>query len=151
MIKSHQLTHASAASKELLSAFQSFVADPQLRGLIAVIENESIVPGPTISTAGPFLEDLEQLRNVLTAKRPSYVLLRRYEDETPAFVPVTYMPDGANVSQKTLFASTKDTFLRQLGTEKFGRPLFATELEDLLDRDFWGMDGAVYGFPTLGT
>jgi twinfilin-like protein len=132
------------ASKELLSAFQSFVADPKLRALVAVIEKESIVPGETIPTIGTFLGDLEQLRDVLTTKRPAYVLLRRYDDEIPAFVPVTYMPDGATVSQKTLFASTKDTFLRQLGTEKFGRPLFATEIDDLLDGDFWGMNGAMY-------
>lgn len=138
------LTHHCTASQELLSAFQSFVDDKSLRGLTAVIDKESIVPRDTIPTKGSFLEDLEQLRPILAAKTPTYLLLRRFEDETPGIVPVTFMPSNANVFQKTLVASTKDTFLRQLGTEKFCRALFATDVDELLERDFWGMDGTVY-------
>ena len=64
------------------------------------------------------------------ANQALYVLLRR--QPSPAeLVVVTYVPDAAPVRQKMLFASTRMTLTRELGTEKFTSSIFATEKKDL--------------------
>lgn len=52
------------------------------------------------------------------------------------FISIAYVPDTANVRQKMLFASTRNTLLRELGTEKFGESLFATRKEELTPEGF---------------
>ena len=44
---------------------------------------------------------------------------------------VTYVPDTANVRQKMLFASTRLTLTRELGTERFRETIFATTRPEL--------------------
>lgn len=46
---------------------------------------------------------------------------------------MTYVPDAAPVRQKMLFASTRMTLTRELGTEKFASSMFATESKDLME------------------
>jgi twinfilin-like protein len=41
------------------------------------------------------------------------------------------------VRAKTLFASTRSTLTRELGTEKFGSTVFATEEEEILGVEAW--------------
>jgi twinfilin-like protein len=41
------------------------------------------------------------------------------------------------VRAKTLFASTRSTLTRELGTEKFGSTVFATEEEEILGQEAW--------------
>jgi twinfilin-like protein len=41
------------------------------------------------------------------------------------------------VRAKTLFASTRSTLTRELGTEKFASTVFATEEEEIQDREAW--------------
>jgi twinfilin-like protein len=43
------------------------------------------------------------------------------------------VPNAAPVRQKTLFASTRLTLTRELGSENFGETLFATEAEELTE------------------
>lgn len=124
------------ASAELLSAFQGFVSDPSIRGLIAGIENEALVAQGTLFAAGTFEEDLTQLDEVLKDNVAAYILLRRYETGDAPFVAVIYVPDTANVRQKMLFASTRNTLLRELGTEKFRESIFATTKDELTAEGF---------------
>jgi twinfilin-like protein len=63
------------------------------------------------------------------------VILRRHES-APALVAVTYVPDTAPVRQKMLFASTRLTLVRELGTEHFRETLFATTPEELSPAGF---------------
>lgn len=58
------------------------------------------------------------------------MLLRRY-DSAPYFVAVTYVPDAAKVRQKMLFASTRLTLVRELGSEHFRETIFATMANEL--------------------
>lgn len=44
---------------------------------------------------------------------------------------MTFVPNAAPVRQKTLFASTRLTLVRELGLERFRETLFATEPADL--------------------
>lgn len=49
---------------------------------------------------------------------------------------VTYVPDGAPVRQKMLFASTRLTLVRELGTEHFRDTIFATTATELTAQGF---------------
>lgn len=102
-------------SQDLRSAFQELVSNPSQRGLIAGISNESLVPLESIPSESPnFSSDLEPLQSLLTNNNAVYIILRRYP-EVDGFVAVTYVPDAAPVRQKTLFASTRLTLVRELG------------------------------------
>ncbi|KAF2497680.1 actin depolymerizing protein [Lophium mytilinum] len=127
-----------SASAELLRAFQTFLTTPTQRGLLATISNESIQPGPTISsTNSSFLSDLSNLSPHLTPNGALYIILRRADSSSSAapaagsLVAVTYVPNAAPVRQKMLFASTRLTLLRELGSEHFGETVFVTEAEEL--------------------
>ncbi|KAI5779688.1 hypothetical protein EDC01DRAFT_718885 [Geopyxis carbonaria] len=125
-----------SASEQLLASFQTFVADTTLRGLIVDIQKEALVLQEIIHVAGTFEDDLRQLDGLIQDSHPAYILLRRYEAPTAALVAVAYVPDTANVRQKMLFASTRNTLLRELGTELFAESLFATTKAELTAEGF---------------
>jgi twinfilin-like protein len=52
-------------------------------------------------------------------------------------VALTYIPSNAGVRAKTLFASTRATLTRELGSEKFVTTVFATEEEEVYSEDAW--------------
>ena len=83
------------------------------------------------SSSSDFSSDLEELAAYLKDDEAAYVILRRYADASDGFVAVTYVPNTANVRQKTLFASTRLTLVRELGTERFRETLFATSKDEL--------------------
>ena len=49
---------------------------------------------------------------------------------------VTYVPDSAPVRQKMLFASTRLTLVRELGSEHFRETIFATTTAELTPEGF---------------
>ncbi|MCJ1257968.1 Twinfilin-1 [Lignoscripta atroalba] len=121
------------ASKELHDAFNALVSSfPSQRGLIASIKNEQLVPVETIkSSSNDFFDDLKTLDSLIKDNEAAYIVLRRYPNAPDGFVVVTYVPDVANVRQKMLFASTRLTLVRELGTERFRETLFATTKQEL--------------------
>lgn len=50
---------------------------------------------------------------------------------------LTYIPSNAGVRAKTLFASTRATLTRELGSEKFVTTIFATEEEEVYGEGAW--------------
>lgn len=139
------------ASAELLAAFQEVVNSPSLRGLVITIEKEALIPSHTLPSNGTFEEDLHQLDSLLKDNEAAYVILRRRDSDMAPFISIAYVPDTANVRQKMLFASTRNTLLRELGTEKFGESLFATRKEELTPAGFkkHDMHEAKYDFHPL--
>ncbi|MCJ1465639.1 Twinfilin-1 [Pseudocyphellaria aurata] len=124
------------ASQELHSAFNSLVSTPSQRGLLASIQGETLVPKETIPSNSPsFLDDLAFLSPLILPTVPVYLILR-LEHAPDGFVAITYVPDAAPVRQKTLFASTRLTLVRELGTERFRETLFVTEKREL-EREGW--------------
>ncbi|KAK8159162.1 twinfilin-1 [Phyllosticta citrichinensis] len=119
-----------SASTELHSAFQTLVNDESSRFLLATITDESLVPLDTIASQSPsdFHADLALLAPHLKPNAALYILLRRSPSR---FVAVSYVPDAAPVRQKMLFASTRLTLVRELGSEKFEEQVFATTADEL--------------------
>ena len=110
--------------------------DTSKRGLIAVIEKEALVPRTTIpSTNGSFYADLSALQPHVKPDEALYILLRLdSKSSTPTFAAVTYVPNAAPVRQKTLFASTRLSLVRELGSEYFSDTLFTTDAEELTEQ-----------------
>lgn len=59
------------------------------------------------------------------------MLLRRHDNSPDGYIAVTYVPDKAPVRQKMLFAATRLTLVRELGTERFRETYFTTVKEEL--------------------
>ncbi|KAF8455390.1 hypothetical protein BGX38DRAFT_1267313 [Terfezia claveryi] len=126
-----------SASQELLDAFKELVSNPSQRGLLVTISSERLVPQQVLPANGSFESDLLQLEDLLTTTAAAYIILRRYEGSIkPPFVAVTYVPDTANVRQKMLFASTRNTLLRELGKDRFDEDIFATLKSELTAEGF---------------
>lgn len=124
-------------SKELQDAFNDLVSTPSQRGIIATISSEALIPQHTLpSKSTDFFSDLPTLIPLLSTTAASYIILRRYQNAPDGYVAVTYIPDAAPVRQKMLFASTRLTLVRELGTERFRESLFVTELKEL-EKEGW--------------
>ncbi|KAL9131105.1 MAG: hypothetical protein Q9217_000867 [Psora testacea] len=121
-----------SVSTELHDAFNDLVSSPSQRGLVATIQSESIIPLHTIPASSlDFFSDLASLTPLLSDKEAAYIILRRYQNAPDGYLAVTFVPDTAPVRQKMLFASTRLTLVRELGTERFRESLFMTEMREL--------------------
>ena len=100
---------------------------------MAGIENESLIPTNTLSLTNPddFTADLDDLQSYLAPTKAAYVLLKTHPDAADGYAAITFVPNGAPVRQKTLFASTRLTLARELGIERFRQTLLVTEKEEL--------------------
>ncbi|KAJ5604087.1 hypothetical protein N7537_007043 [Penicillium hordei] len=130
-------------SSELQDAFARFNSDSSTFCLPVTITAETLTPlAPIFFQGSPsenaFFSALPQLSSVLQPKTPIYLLLRRPSTaSTAALIALTYIPSNAPVRAKTLFASTRSTLSRELGTEKFASTVFATEEDEILGQDAW--------------
>ncbi|KAK4235600.1 hypothetical protein C8A03DRAFT_46301 [Achaetomium macrosporum] len=128
-----------SASQELVSQFNELLGSDRHFGLLATIESEQLQPLKLLtppSPGGSFASHVESLlRPEIKPDEPLYVILRRYAS-APALVAVTYVPDTAKVRQKMLFASTRLTLVRELGSEHFRETFFATTPEELSPAGF---------------
>jgi twinfilin-like protein len=122
-----------SASQELVADFNRLVSDQSLFAVLVTIADESLRPVTTLPATGSgFDEDLGQLGPHLKSNEALYVLLRR----DGRLVAVSYVPDAAKVRQKMLFASTRLTLVRELGSEHFADTIFATDADELSPRGF---------------
>lgn len=71
---------------------------------------------------------------MLKPQTPLYILVRR---DDSSLVAVTYIPSNAPVRAKTIFASTRSTLVRELGSEKFATTVFATEEDEVVGQEAW--------------
>ncbi|KAH9887424.1 actin depolymerizing protein [Xylariomycetidae sp. FL2044] len=125
-----------SASQELVSQFNNLLADSSLFGLLITISSEALTPVTTLpSSSSDFKSNLEQLRPHLQPNEALYIILRRY-DTSPHLVAITYVPDSAKVRQKMLFASTRLTLVRELGSEHFRETIFTTTGDELTPSGF---------------
>ncbi|KAM0324437.1 hypothetical protein ACHAQA_008219 [Verticillium albo-atrum] len=127
-----------SASQELVSQFNTLLSSDSYFGLLATIEAEALKPvdllSPVSSTAS-FSENLASLEPHLKPNEALYIILRRHAT-APHLVAVTYVPDAAKVRQKMLFASTRLTLTRELGSEHFRETIFTTTAAELTPAGF---------------
>ncbi|RKF59544.1 Twinfilin [Erysiphe neolycopersici] len=128
-------------SEELHSAFKKLLTSPGQRGLLCTIVNEVIEPSAILEPAtSSFDNDLFTLLEPHLLENENaafYIILRRdHLSSTAPFVAITYVPDSAPVRSKMLYASTRLTLVRELGTERFHETIFATTRQELTAEGF---------------
>ncbi|KAK5048255.1 hypothetical protein LTR84_005925 [Exophiala bonariae] len=131
-----------SASADLQNAFAAFASDSALFALPVTISNESLnalpaIPFPSTTSSATLVSSLSSLEQILSPTIPLYLLLRKTPTPTSPLLAATYIPSRAPVRQKTLFASTRASLVRELGSEKFSETLFLTEKEEVLDPKTW--------------
>ncbi|SPQ23121.1 8f31427d-1623-43cf-b62a-b41e2065c8b7 [Thermothielavioides terrestris] len=128
-----------SASQELVSQFKELLGSDRHFGLLATIASEQLQPLRLLTPASPGASFASNVASLLQPHvKPNealYVILRRHAT-APALVAVTYVPDTAPVRQKMLFASTRLTLVRELGSEHFRETYFATTPEELSPAGF---------------
>jgi twinfilin-like protein len=98
------------------------------------ITSESLQPKPAIPFSGSFYSSVPTLQSVLEPKTPIFLIIRH---SPGTLVALTYIPSNAGVRAKTLFAATRSTLARELGSEKFATTVFATEEEEIVTEQAW--------------
>ena len=132
-VSPHCLRLAMTASEELQAEFNKLLSSTSAFGLIVGIERESLVPVTSLpSKSSSISENISTLQAYLKPDAALYIIFRRH-DEAPQLTAVTYVPDSAHVRQKMLFASTRLTLVRELGSEHFRETIFATTAEELTE------------------
>ncbi|ODV92118.1 hypothetical protein CANCADRAFT_59419 [Tortispora caseinolytica NRRL Y-17796] len=116
-----------SASEDLLSKFKNFVSSKS-RAIVARIHNESVIHLTDINAKETPESDFAQLADIVQGSC-SYVFYREH-DGPDGLVFISYVPDDAPVRQKMLYASSRNSLMRQLGSDRFGRHLFVTELAE---------------------
>ncbi|TBU35777.1 hypothetical protein BD311DRAFT_680384 [Dichomitus squalens] len=119
-----------AVSPELTSAFSDAVDSGNVRFLKISIQNESLVPDGTHPPSGTLEQDLDKLGDILEESVPAYVLVR-LDDPPTEWLAVYYVPDSAKVRDKMLYAATRNTLTKSLGSTHFTDSIFATAKEDV--------------------
>lgn len=123
------------ASAELQDAFQNFTTDNSVFALPITISKESLSPLPPVPVSSTFESSLSSLQEHVSPKTPIYLLVRTPQSDL--LTAITYVPSTAPVRSKMLFASTRATLTRDLGLEKFGDSVFATDAHEILDPQQW--------------
>lgn len=93
------------------------------------MKSESLQPGSRFSVSSDYFEDMSQVAGEVTSTSPLYILHRN--DNTRGFTLISYIPDAAPVRHKMLYASTRNTLTRELGSDKIASSYFTTEKEEL--------------------
>ncbi|ODV83774.1 hypothetical protein CANARDRAFT_29759, partial [[Candida] arabinofermentans NRRL YB-2248] len=114
---------------ELIEAFKQYITNGD-RALYIKIENEQLIPSNVIKGTSSLDSDFDLISNELNEYDCSFIIIKN-DEVTDKHIFINYVPDNSQVKQKMLYASTKNTLLRELGTEFFSPILFINELEEI--------------------
>ncbi|KAJ7702273.1 hypothetical protein B0H17DRAFT_1043471 [Mycena rosella] len=123
-------TSGIAVSTDLSAHFSRAVDDRQTRFIKVSIENESLVHDLSVPIRGSLEEDLAQLQDLIHEDTPTY-LLTKLDDPPAEWLVIYYVPDTAKVRDKMLYASSRASLLKSLGSTLFSDSIFATSKGDL--------------------
>ncbi|KAG1748929.1 actin depolymerizing protein [Suillus paluster] len=123
-------TSGIGVSPELTKAFSDAVETKNTRFIKVIIRDESLVSIASLPVAKSLSEDLVQLQEYLEDKEPCYILAR-LDDPPSEWLMISYVPDFANVRDKMLYASTRGSLAKSLGSTVFTDSLFATSKADV--------------------
>ncbi|KAJ2552595.1 Twinfilin-1 [Coemansia sp. RSA 1933] len=119
-------------SEDLSRKFLAALADDMARALKVSIVNEALEATGRLDVSGTLEQDMDELGGLLEDTEPCYLLVRLDANGTVqrrwAFC--SYVPDGARVRAKMLYASTKATVAKSLGESYFVDDIFGTTASD---------------------
>jgi len=120
-------------SKDLDVAFSNARTDGGIRYLIVQIKDEQLIEIGRQPLSDSFEQDYKTIHDHLKPKIPSYFILRLDSKNLSGFewFLIAYVPDGSHVKERMLYASTRESFKRQLGLSYFNGELYASIPEEL--------------------
>ncbi|KAF9457234.1 hypothetical protein BDZ94DRAFT_1326422 [Collybia nuda] len=122
-------TSGITVAPELVILFANANSTDDIRFLKLSIAHETIVHDMTIPANSSFENDLILLQNnILQPNIPAYVLAKIAPSN---WVEICYVPDSSKVRDKMLYASTRTSLLKTLGSTLFTDSIFATSTVDL--------------------
>ncbi|KAG6850597.1 hypothetical protein H0H93_011265 [Arthromyces matolae] len=107
---------------------QTFAATNDARFIKVSIQNEQLIHDLIIPAAASFEEDLSLLPDILDDDVPAYILAKVAPSD---WLAISYVPDSAKVRDKMLYASSRSSLLKALGSTIFTDSIFATTKADL--------------------
>ncbi|KAF5358322.1 hypothetical protein D9756_001670 [Leucocoprinus leucothites] len=121
-----------AVSPDLTAAFADALKYTSVRFIKVSIQNESLVHELTVDAAGSFEDDLAKLQDneILSDTVPAYVLAKLDPPSTD-WTAFSYVPDHAKVRDKMLYASSRASLFKSLGSTLFTDSIYATSKADL--------------------
>lgn len=117
----------------LLDAFKSFLSERQSI-LTAYIIEETIELAEIINDLS-IKDSIISLKSKLNDSNPQYILIKNDTDDD-LYTFIAYVPDYAAVKDKMLYASSKNSLIRNLGSEYFSNVLFWNDLSEV-DYESW--------------
>lgn len=115
------------ADKALLDSINNVDGRDGVAIITANISTDS-----TAVTKGDTFHTLEQLQRSLGSE-PLYILVKDLKKGNVPYIFVSYVPDASPVRAKMLYASTKNTLVRQIGSNSIGKQLLFTEPSEIKD------------------
>ncbi|KAI6038453.1 hypothetical protein EDC04DRAFT_2570053 [Pisolithus marmoratus] len=128
-------TSGIGLSAELTQAFSTAVETKSIRFIKVIIQNESLVPVASVDVGSSLEEDLALLDSYLADNDPCYVLTR-LDNPSSEWLLISYVPDSAKVRDKMLYASTRNSLAKSLGSTVFTDNLFATSKADVTPESY---------------
>eukprot|EP01097_Dermamoeba_algensis_P008044 TRINITY_DN521_c0_g1_i1.p1 TRINITY_DN521_c0_g1~~TRINITY_DN521_c0_g1_i1.p1 ORF type:complete len:279 (-),score=54.64 TRINITY_DN521_c0_g1_i1:308-1144(-) len=129
------MSHSSGipVGRDLEQAFGAARTDASIRYLVAEIRDEKVVQVNKGQPTGNLKGDVDHVRSLLQPAKPCYVLLKLETKNDGGFewMLISYVPDGSPVKERMLYASTRDTVKKSLGSSCFTEDLFASSPGDV--------------------
>lgn len=125
-------TSGIPVSPGLYSAFADAVDSKSIRFIKVSIKDESLIHDLSVPATASFQDDLQSLQDesILQQDSPAYVLAK-LDQPSSDWVAIFYVPDSAKVRDKMLYASTRASLFKGLGSTLFTDSIFATSKTDL--------------------
>ncbi|KAK0228061.1 actin depolymerizing protein [Armillaria fumosa] len=125
-------TSGIGVSQDLSAQFSTAVESKDIRFIKVSIDNELLIHDLSVPVQGTLAEDLAKLQDpeIISDDVPAYILVRLDEPPTQWLV-IDYVPEGTKIRNKMLYASSRGSLTRSLGSSVFTDSIFATSKEDL--------------------
>ncbi|KAG7452977.1 actin depolymerizing protein [Guyanagaster necrorhizus] len=127
-------TSGIGVSQDLSTRFLAAVDSKDTRFIKVSIDNELLVHDLSVPVQGTLSEDLAKLQDseIIRDDVPAYILVRLDEPPTQWLV-IDFVPEGTNVRYKMLYAASRRSLTRSLGSSVFTDSIFVTSKEDLTE------------------
>lgn len=113
-------------SEDLSRSFSSLASTT--RALKISILHEALMPNGELKASGTFEEDFDEISSLVRDDEAAYIMVRQ---EDGLYVFVSFVGESAKVKDKMMYASTRNTVSRELGSAKFASSYFATTRDEL--------------------
>lgn len=104
------------------------LSNPESDGVFAI--TAQISRDATAVQFGAKFSSIEQVIDNL-GEEPLYIFIRGTLEDPEQYQFISYVPDSSPVRSKMLYASTKNTLVRQIGTSAIGRQSLLTDASEL--------------------